>query len=108
MFWHGGSGKKKCFGVARAARKVFWRGGSGKTSVLAWRERQEKCFGVAGVARKVFWRGGSDYSAPFSSYKIRANLRGFYKRQSQLTGGQVLGPTIFPPAGARVPVMTST
>ena len=62
-----------------------------------------------------------DDLAPFSSDKIRAkildlgyggarhepsityvqNLRGFYQRQSQLTGGQMLGATILPPAGAR-------
>ena len=65
-----------------------------------------------------------DESAPFSSDKIRAkildlgyggarhepaityvqNLRGFYQRQSQLTGGRMLDPTILPPAGARQPV----
>ena len=69
-----------------------------------------------------------DDLAPFSSDKIRAkildlgyggarhepsityvqNLRGFYQRQSQLTGGQVLDPTILLPAGARLPMMTLT
>ena len=69
-----------------------------------------------------------DKSAPFSSDKIRAkilylgyggarhepsityvqNLRGFYQRQSQLTGGRVLYPTILPPAGVRLLMMTLT
>ena len=57
----------------------------------------------ARLARKVFW---DDNLAPLSSDKIQAkilvqNLRGFYQRQSQLIGGQVLGPTILPPAGVR-------
>ena len=67
--------------------------------------------------RAIFY----DNSAPYSSDKIRAkildlgyggarhepsityvqNLRGFYQRQSQLTGGRKLDPTILPPAGAR-------
>ena len=69
-----------------------------------------------------------DDLAPFSSDKIRAkildlgyggarhepsityvkNLRGFYQRQSQLTGGRVLDTTILPPAGVRLPMMTLT
>ena len=36
------------------------------------------------------------------------NLRGFYQRQSELMGGQVLGPMIVPPAGVRGPLMMFT
>ena len=73
------------------------------------------------MVRKVFWCGGGDDLTPFSSDKIRAkildlgyggarhepsityvqNLRGFYQRQSQFTGGQVFGTRSLPPAGVR-------
>ena len=51
-----------------------------------------------------------DESAPFSSDKIRAKILDLgyggarHERQSQLTGGRMLDPTILPPAGARQPV----
>ena len=107
---------RKCFGDTEMARKVFWCGGSGKKifgmagvasgkkSVLAWRECQEKCFGIAGLT----------ILPPLSSDKIRGkilevqNLLAFYQWQSQLTGGQVLGSTLLPSAGVRVPLTTST
>ena len=84
--------------MAEVARKVFCRGGSDKTSVLVWQEWQEKCFCVVGVT----------ILPPLAAINSEQNLRGFYQRQSQLTGGQVLGPTLLPPAGVRIPVKTST
>ena len=91
---------------AKTVRKVFLKKG----------ECQEKCFGVVGVARKVFLGRPAKIKGqtlltilpPSAAIKSEQNLRGFYQRQSQLTGGQVLGPTILPPAGVRGPLTTFT